>query len=630
MGGEVRLGAEIAGYRIESLLGRGGMSVVYLADDPSAGRKVALKLLSPELANNYRFRERFLKESKLAETFDHPNIVPIYDAGEADDQMFIAMRYIDGTDLKTLLKVEGPLDGERTVTVIDGVAGALDAAHIRGLVHRDVKPSNVLVARGSGDDGGLRVYLGDFGITKQVLSESATLTATGELVGTMEYVAPEQIKGEPVDARTDVYSLGCLLYECLTAKVPYPRDMEAAMLWAHMQDPPPRVSTERRDLPASLDDVIARAMAKPPDERYSTAGALAMDLRLELGMAGAVVPAEFIRERRRAKRRAAWRRIRPRLAWGTAALAVAAGAAVGILALVRGPGPPVFPRGPNTVAEIDASSNTVIDGVRVGVSPQALAVGKADVWVANHDDQTVTRVDRETGKVLGNPSSGGTPTGIAAGEGSVWIANSFADTVSVLDPRLGRVNGRVSDVASPDDVTVGFGYVWVTSNSNNVVYRVEPQAKQRTPGAPIRVGEAPKSIAAGEDGVWVGNTLDGVTRIDPHNGKVVVKSIDLQGAKADGQIAVGAGAVWVTSSSNRVFRIDPKTNEVTMTKRVGTGPGGIAVTDNAVWVACATDGRVWRLDAKTGDVVRRIPVGGSPEGVAIVGDRVWVTVAPKG
>ena len=616
-----RIGAEIAGYRIESILGRGGMSVVYLADDPGGRRKVALKILSPELALNERFRQRFWKESKIAETLHHPNIITTYDAGEADGQMYLVMQYIEGTDLKTLLKLEGPLDKDRLVAVMDAIASALDAAHIHGLVHRDVKPSNVLVEQ----DGELRAYLGDFGITKQVLAESVTLTATGELVGTMEYVAPEQIKGEPVDARTDVYSLGCVLYECLTDEVPYPRDIEAAMLWAHMQEDAPKVSPHRRDLPASLDDVVARAMAKVPDDRYSTAGALAMDLRLELGMAGAVVPAEFVRERRRAKRRAAWRRIRPRLMWAVVALAVIAAGIVGFSLLA---GPSTFPRGPNTVAEIGPSSNEVTNGVHVGLRPQAIAVGEGGVWVANYEAGTVSEIDPEKNQERTPVQSGGTPTGIAAGEGNVWIANSFADTVSVLDPRLGHINGSVP-VTGAEDVAVGSGYVWVSSNTSNVVYRIEPQTQEVVNNRPIRLGRdadaALWGIAAGEGGIWVANTLGGVTEIDPATAKPV-KDIELPDPPQE--IAVGAGEVWVTSpSTNKVFRIDPSTGERDLTIDVGAGPSGIAVTNTEVWIACSQDGRVWRLDPKTGHVSAKIPVGGSPQGVAVVGDQIWVTVA---
>src|SRR5437867_6228025 len=212
-----RVGTEVAGYRIEGLIGRGGMSVVYLAEHVRLGRKVALKLLSPELSENEKFRERFLRESKIAASIDHPNIVPIYDSDEAEGTLFIAMRYVQGTDLRGLIRSRAPLEPPRVVSLATQIASALDAAHMHGLVHRDVKPGNVLLTH---ED---HVYVADFGLTKRALSVSG-LTETGQLVGTIDYIAPEQAKGDPVDGRADVYSLGCLAYECLTAEVPFERD----------------------------------------------------------------------------------------------------------------------------------------------------------------------------------------------------------------------------------------------------------------------------------------------------------------------------------------------------------------------------------------------------------------------
>ena len=202
MAEDTRVGTELAGYRIERVIGRGGMSVVYLAEHVRLGRKVALKLLAPELAESERFRDRFLRESKLAASIDHPNIVPIYDADEADGVLFIAMRYVEGSDLKEAIRIRGPARRRRTPAIVGQIASALDAAHARGLVHRDVKPANVLLTP---DD---HVYVSDFGLTKRAVSVSG-LTETGQLIGTIDYVAPEQIKGDAVDQRADVYSLGC-------------------------------------------------------------------------------------------------------------------------------------------------------------------------------------------------------------------------------------------------------------------------------------------------------------------------------------------------------------------------------------------------------------------------------------
>ena len=257
-------------YRIESLLGRGGMSVVYLAEDTRLGRRVAIKVLSAELAADDAFRSRFVRESQLAAGLEHPNIVPVYEAGEAEGQLFIAMRYVRGTDLRTLLTREGPFDSDRTIALLRPVAAALDAAHRRGLVHRDVKPANILIAN---DEGEEHVYLSDFGLSKHTNSRSG-LTKTGTFMGTVDYVAPEQIQGHDVDGRTDGYSLACVLYECLTAKVPFAKDSDVATLFGHIQDPPPRVTHVRESLPREIDEVMAQGMAKNPDDRPQTTTAL--------------------------------------------------------------------------------------------------------------------------------------------------------------------------------------------------------------------------------------------------------------------------------------------------------------------------------------------------------------------
>ena len=268
-----RLGTELAGYRIVSLLGAGGMSVVYLAEDLRLKRRVALKLLAAGLAEDKSFRERFLCESELAASIDHPNIVPIYEAGTTGDQLFIAMRYVEGRDLGERLQ-RGTLDPADAIGILAQVASALDAAHARGLVHRDVKPSNVLLDVGARPDGSDHVYLADFGLTRRV-SEKSAVGGDGHLLGTIDYVAPEQIAGEDVDGRADVYSLGCVLYECLVGRPPFHRDSELAVVFAHLEVEPPSPSVQRPDLPEALDAVIARALAKDPQQRYPSCRELA-------------------------------------------------------------------------------------------------------------------------------------------------------------------------------------------------------------------------------------------------------------------------------------------------------------------------------------------------------------------
>ena len=267
---ELAPGDQVAGYRIESVAGRGGMGVVYRAIDVNLDRAVALKLISDELAQDDSFRVRFKRESRLAASIRHPNVITVFQAGEEDGNLFIAMDYIEGTDLKALIASRGVLDPHAAAHVVWQVGQALDAAHAKTLVHRDVKPANVLMA---GHGGEPHAYLTDFGLTKNVGSETG-MTKTGVVVGTIDYMAPEQVAGGPVDARVDIYSLGCVLWEALTGTVPYERDSAVAKMYAHAHEPPPSLSDARPGLPPALDGVVARAMAKAPEDRYLSAGDL--------------------------------------------------------------------------------------------------------------------------------------------------------------------------------------------------------------------------------------------------------------------------------------------------------------------------------------------------------------------
>ncbi|WP_371619559.1 serine/threonine-protein kinase [Streptomyces sp. NBC_00454] len=266
--GDLR-GRRIAGYVVEEEIGRGGMAVVYRAHDVRLDRTVALKLLAPELARNDTFRQRFAHESKVAAAIDHPHIVPVFEAGETDGMLYIAMRYVAGQDLRALLDRTGPLPVDTAARIAGQVASALDAAHAHDLVHRDVKPGNILVAAGTDSEHPEHVYLTDFGLTKKSLSLTG-FTSVGQFVGTLDYVAPEQISGKPVDGRCDVYSLGCVVYETLAGGPPFQRDDDMALLWAHQYDPPPPVSSRRSGLPAGVDEVLARALAKSPEDRWES------------------------------------------------------------------------------------------------------------------------------------------------------------------------------------------------------------------------------------------------------------------------------------------------------------------------------------------------------------------------
>ena len=271
--GELELGSTFAGHRVDGLAGRGGMGIVYRATDLALGRPVALKLMAPGLASDPVFRARFESECRLAAAIDHPHAVEVFRAGEEGGVLYVTMRYVDGTDLRAILRAERRLDPQRAVRVVDQVAGALDEAHRRGLVHRDVKPGNVLVAM---RDDGERAFLSDFGLTKERAVPSE-LTGTGLAIGTADYIAPEQAQGHELDGRADVYALACVLYHSLSGGVPYERDSDLEKLWAHVHQPPPALADVRPELPPALGEVLAWAMAKDPDERPATAGRFARD-----------------------------------------------------------------------------------------------------------------------------------------------------------------------------------------------------------------------------------------------------------------------------------------------------------------------------------------------------------------
>ena len=277
-----RIGTDLGSYRIEAVIGRGGMGVVYRAEQLGLARKVALKILAPVLVDDEAFRQRFVRESQMAAAIDHPNILPIYEAGEVDGVYFLAMRFVDGADLETRLR-SGPLEPPQAVRLLGQVASALDAAGEAGLVHRDVKPANILIASSRGIEKADHAYLSDFGLTKHRGSQTG-LTQTGAFMGTLDYVAPEQVEGRPVDSRTDQYSLACVAFHCLTGATPFARDTDIAIAMAHLHDPPPSASAIRPELPAAVDAVLARGMAKRPDDRYPTSEAFALALREALGV----------------------------------------------------------------------------------------------------------------------------------------------------------------------------------------------------------------------------------------------------------------------------------------------------------------------------------------------------------
>jgi serine/threonine protein kinase len=275
-------GSRIAGYRLEEQIGEGGMAVVFRARDERLRRQVALKILSPALAADEEFRRRFIRESRSAAAVDDPHIIPVFEAGDANGVLFIAMRYVPGGDVGTLVRRLGPLPGARAAAIVSAMASALDAAHAAGLVHRDVKTANILVdARPGRPD---HVYLSDFGLTKGSAGLSTSLTAAGHFMGTLDYSAPEQIRGQKVDARTDEYALACVAFVLLTGRPPFHRDEAMAVMYAQLSEPPPMLGSLRPGLPPDVDEVMRRGLAKAPEDRYPSCGEFADVLRAALGL----------------------------------------------------------------------------------------------------------------------------------------------------------------------------------------------------------------------------------------------------------------------------------------------------------------------------------------------------------
>ncbi len=603
--GEPSIGSTLAGYRIEALIARGGMGVVYRATQIALERPVALKVIARELAGQPGFRERFLRESRLAARLDHPAVVPVYDAREEDGELIVAMRLVEGGDLRRLLDREGALEPQRAIALLGQVAAALDAAHAAGIVHRDVKPHNVLVE-------GERAYLSDFGLAKDS-GESGASSAS--VVGTVEYMAPEQWRGERAGPEADVYALGCVLYETLTGVAPYAR----------------REAGPEPQLPGGVEAVIERAVDKDPAARYPSAGALIEAAAERAGTAPAATRV-LAAGREPATRRLGsgaggrrglhrWRNRRRYAgffaAWtigGVLAAAIAVFAATGLLGgegvsvsdpIAIGRPPLRLAAGPQklwatsaadgTLSAIDAASREVTVRRHLARGVSGVTIGAGSVWVSSPRSGTVLRTDAE-GRVIARVAVGGRPGALAFAGGRLWVADGDGAGVSAVEAASNRVLARgIEPRAAPLRLAAGAGAVWVSSATSGTIRRIDPASASA--GPPIRVGRGPAGIAVGGGLVWVANSRSGtVTRIDPSLRAILGDPIAV--GPRPGGIDAGTDTVWVASATeDALTRISIDGGEAEGGPvGVGPDPGAVVVGGKAVWVANNGDGTVSRVE----------------------------------
>lgn len=639
VGDELRPGVVFAGLVVEALVASGGMGSVYRATDPTLRRMVALKVIAPVLAQDPRFRQRFLVEARLAATLEHPAIVPVYAAGETDGRLYLAMRFMEGGSLADLLDATPALSLTHTVRLLGPVADALDAAHAAGLVHRDVKPGNILLR-------GDRAYLADFGLAVTEAPEDGpddqpSSVADVALSGTTAYLAPERIEGDQATGTSDQYALGCVAFECLTGVKPFARSNELAVVYAHLRESPPSATVLRPELPSAADAVLARALAKDPQDRFGSCRDFVDSLESTASSAGAP------------SRAAPRRRWRGRRVVVLAVAGVAAAVAATTLAYGGSPGLPAAGDG---VAILDSTGDHEVSAIAVGAAPLAIASdGQRRVWVVNADDHTISRIDAATGSPTGAPFGvDATPSGLAYGEGALWVSTgSTADTLDFgtittavvrVDPDTDQQGDpiKLRPTAAPvgfhhsgSQIAVGGGSVWVIDGAGSVE-RVDPTTRR---SQVIRDdGYQASAITYGDGAAWVLGERVGqgspegpfVWRIDPRN----LHPSDLIGVHVSGgsDLAAGAGSVWVASPwDGLVARIHPGAQPVieTISAR-GASAVRFDESSRALWVTDPLGRTMRRIDPATDLAGAPVALTGSPQAIAFAGGRAFASVIKAG
>jgi DNA-binding beta-propeller fold protein YncE/tRNA A-37 threonylcarbamoyl transferase component Bud32 len=587
-------GAIFAGLEIEGEIGRGGMGVIYRVRDPELDRVRALKVLGAERSAEEEFRERFRRESRQAAAIEHPNVVPVYRAGEEEGRLFLVMRLVDGPSLADQLAERGRLPLDETVAIVRQVAAGLDAAHAAGLIHRDVKPANVML---EGEAPSWHAFLGDFGISK-LAAGGSDLTSTGRFVGTVDYVAPEQLEGELVDRRADVYSLACVAFHVLAGEPPFRRDTQLATMFAHANAARP----QPEGLPSKVAETLAAGMAVRPDDRPGSAGEFAAELERAAGKAAVAPTLSLERPRRRRKR---W--------WALVAVGAVAAVTAAVVAITRSdddsPPPPAVSVGP---------------AIEVPRLPLAVATGPRLTWVVSPVTGALAAVAPGENKPEEVNKIGEDPAAVAVGLGAVWVADRATDELLRIDPEKAEVARRIPVGDAPVDVAIGDELVWVANAGDNTVSAVNPE--NGTELRPLEVAEEPVALAVADGTVWVVSQA-GRSAVPINEDEVRVAGVAIPLGQKPSDVAADADGVWITDNlEGTLTQLDPTAESVGEPIEVGPQPRAVALGLGYVWVAIGGDGTVVRLDPDSGEIIGDpIQVGSDTADVAVGADAVWAT-----
>jgi len=643
----VKIGQQIGQFTITGMLGQGGMGTVYAAAQPAVNRTVAIKFLLGDDVSELTL-QRFLREVRIIAALEHPYVLPVYDYGEWENQPYIVMRYMTGGTLREKM-MKQTMNLEETLKVLDQVAAALDYAHEKGIVHRDLKPANIFMdERGNG-------FLADFGLAKTVEgSEDFTKTKDG-IAGTPAYMAPEQVRGDKLDGRTDVYALAVMAYEALTGQLPYMGATALDMALAHLSQPVPQIREIVPDMPAAAAQTLQQALAKNRDERPDRAGTFMQTLRHNLGrdfeltgrlkvsrdvtathmggtptVAGggithvhAVEPTEVLAP--------AFARPAERTIASSSAPTVAiprreeakpksrAGLLVVVLLLVGLVAAAVLFL-PQLISNNNPYASLPVATYVVGDSPRALASDDGSLWVANFFGNSVSQLVAEgcatendpCGQAIGTYPVADLPVSLALAGEHLWVASTLSGELSQLNRQSGEIMATFPVPSLPNQLIVAGGALWVANSFDNSLTRIEPDGSV---GQTVSVGTLPRTLVVLGNTLWVANEGDlSLSQLDPVTA-MVLQTVTLAGEPQG--MAVVDGQLWVAlADRNEVVQIDPATGEVMAQVAVGTRPVALLFAGGVLWAANEGDGTVMGVDAAAHTVIGTIEVGQAPLALA--------------